>query len=52
MSTEDRSTFLVLTEREEKLLLMIRKLGFGEINIYVADGQPVRIEELKKSIKL
>ena len=40
------------TEREEKLLQLIRELKFGEIHIYVADGQPVRIEEIKKSIKL
>ena len=39
------------TEKEEKLLLLIRELGFGEIRIYVADGQPVRAEEVKKSVK-
>ena len=40
------------SEREEKLLQMIREIKFGEIHIHVADGQPVRIEEIKKSIKL
>ena len=40
------------TEKEEKLLDLIRNIGFGEIRIYIADGQPVRVEELKKSIKL
>ena len=40
------------SEKEEKLLQLIRELKFGEIHIYVADGQPVRIEEIKKSIKL
>ena len=40
------------SEKEEKLLQMIREIKFGEIHIYVADGQPVRIEEIKKSIKL
>lgn len=39
------------TEKEEKLLQLIRKLKFGEIHIYVADGQPVRAEEIKKSVK-
>ena len=39
------------TEKEEKLLQLIRQLKFGEIHIYVADGQPVRAEEIKKSIK-
>lgn len=39
------------TEKEEKLLQLIRDLKFGEIHIYIADGQPVRAEEIKKSIK-
>lgn len=39
------------TDKEEKLLKMIRDLKFGEIHLYVADGQPVRAEEIKKSIK-
>ncbi|MGI5984711.1 MAG: DUF2292 domain-containing protein [Clostridiales bacterium] len=51
MAAEEKPA-LILTDKEEKLVLMIRKLGFGEINIYVADGQPVRAEEIKKSVKL
>ena len=39
------------SEKEEKLLNLIRELGFGQIVIYVADGQPVRAEEIRKSIK-
>ena len=39
------------TEKEEKLLKLIRDLKFGEVHIYVADGQPVRAEEIKKSVK-
>ena len=39
------------TEREEKLLQLIRELKFGEIHIYVADGQPVRAEEIKRRVK-
>lgn len=40
-----------LTEKEERLIKMIRKLGFGELHIFVADSQPVRAEEIKKSVK-
>lgn len=40
-----------LTEKEERLIKMIRELGFGELHIFVADGQPVRAEEIKKSVK-
>ena len=39
------------TEKEDKLLQLIRELKFGEVHIYVADGQPVRAEEIKKSAK-
>lgn len=38
-------------EKEEKPLQLIRDLKFGEVHIYVADGQPVRAEEIKKSVK-
>lgn len=40
------------TEKEEKLLQLICDLKFGEVHIYVADGQPVQAEEIKKSIKV
>jgi hypothetical protein len=39
------------TEKEDKLIKLIRDLKFGEVHIYVADGQPVRAEEIKKSVK-
>lgn len=40
-----------ISEKEESLLNLIRDMGFGELRIFVADGQPVRAEEVKKSIK-
>lgn len=40
-----------ISEKEQKLIQLIRTLKFGEIHIYVADGQPVRAEEIKKSVK-
>ena len=49
---EQKKTVLQVTEKEEKLIRMIRELKFGEVHIYIADSQPVRIEEIKKSIKL
>lgn len=39
------------TEKEQQLLKLIRELGFGEVHIFVANGQPVRAEEIKKSVK-
>ena len=50
-SMEQKKTDLQLTEKEAKLIRMLRQLKFGEAHIYVADGQPVRAEEIKKSIK-
>lgn len=41
----EKTKVLPTSEREQKLIEMIRKLGFGEISIYVADGQPVRAEK-------
>ncbi len=43
---------LRLTEKEAKLIQIIRDVKFGELTLHVADGNPVRIEEVRKSIKL
>ena len=42
----------VLNAQEKKLLEIIREIGHGEIKVIINDGRPVRLEELKKSIKL
>lgn len=39
-------------DREQRLLELIHDIGFGEIKVIINDGKPVRIEEMKKSIKL
>ena len=41
-----------LSEKEEKLIRLIREMGFGELRLFVTDSQPVRLEEVRKSIKL
>ncbi len=43
---------LSLSEQEARLISMIRDIRFGELHIFVSDGKPVRVEEIKKSIKL
>ena len=43
---------LSLSEKEEKLIRLIREMQFGEIQLHIADGQPVRLEEIRKSVKL
>lgn len=41
-----------LNEKENNLLRLIRGIQFGEIRIIIQDGLPVRVEEMKKSLKL
>lgn len=41
-----------LNEKEKNLILLIRGIKFGEIRVIIQDKMPVRVEELKKSIKL
>lgn len=48
----ERTVKIDCTEKEQKLLRLIREIGFGELKVFIADGQPVRVEEIKKSVKL
>lgn len=41
-----------ISDREKKLIELIRDTEYGEIKIIIQDKQPIRIEEIKKSIKL
>lgn len=41
-----------LNEKEKKLIDLIRSISYGEIRVAVRDGEPVLVEEVKKSIKL
>ena len=40
------------TDKEKRLIEVIRALKFGEMRIFIQDSEPVRVEELKNSIKL
>ncbi|MEL7565313.1 MAG: DUF2292 domain-containing protein [Dehalobacterium sp.] len=41
-----------ITEKERRLIELIRSIGFGEVHITVQDGQPILVGEVHKSIKL
>ena len=41
-----------MTSQEQKILEVIRNMDFGEVRVVITDGKPIRIEEIKKSIKL
>jgi len=43
---------MMLTEKEVRLIEIIRKLDFGEVRVVIQDGVPTRLEEIKRSIKL
>ncbi len=49
---ENKKDSVRLSEKEEKMIRLIRELQYGEMRLIVTDGQPVRIEEVRKSIKL
>ena len=48
----DTKERMQLSDKEEKLIRLIRELKFGEVRLFIADSQPVRLEEVRKSIKL
>lgn len=49
----DKSTIeFKITDKERRLIEIIRNIEFGEINIIVQNNEPIRVQELKRSIKL
>ena len=53
MKANERNTLPIeLTEKESRIIEIIRSIEFGEVRVVVTDGVPVRVEEIKKSIKL
>ena len=49
---KENSRAAELTEKESRVIDIIRNIEFGEVRVVITDGVPVRIEEIKKSIKL
>ncbi len=49
---EEQKSKIILTPQETKVVEIIRRIQYGEVKIIINDGRPVRIEEVKKSIKL
>lgn len=43
---------LLLTPEEEKLLALVRGLGYGELSVTVENGAPVTVTELRQSVLL
>ncbi|MCT4564852.1 MAG: DUF2292 domain-containing protein [Maledivibacter sp.] len=43
---------ILVSEKEKHLIELIRNTGYGELKVVIQDALPIRVEELKKSIKL
>lgn len=41
-----------LDEKEISLIQFLRKLGYGQVTVFVQESKPIRIEEGVKSTKL
>lgn len=52
LESKKKELSMICSEEEKNLLEHIRSLSFGEIMIFIQAGKPVRIEVIKKSIKL
>ena len=48
----EKDSVMKLSEKEKRLVELIRSTGYGEIRVAVRNGQPVLAEEVKKSFKL
>ncbi|MCB8818499.1 DUF2292 domain-containing protein [Desulfosporosinus shakirovi] len=48
---EDESK-IILTSKEKKIIELIRDTEYGELKIVIQNHDPVRIEEITKSLKL
>lgn len=41
-----------LSEKEKKLIELLRTVAYGQVIIYQEKGEPVRVEMIKESVKL
>jgi len=51
-AVEENGVERELSEKEKRLIELVQSTGYGEIRIIVRDGQPVQVEEVRKSFKL
>jgi len=47
-----KETPVIISKNEQKLLKLLHEIGYGRVVLYLEAGQPIRIEEAVKSIKL
>ena len=49
---KDQEKTLQVTEKEAKLLSLLRKMDYGEIVLLVRNGEPEEVEQLSRSVML
>lgn len=49
---EEKKGNVCITQQERQVLTLIRELGYGELRVLVREGQPYRVEEIRKSIQI
>ena len=54
--TENRSPAnsgkFILSEPEKKVIAILREIKYGEVKVVVQDSIPIRVDEIRKSIKI
>ena len=48
-SDREKDTF---SDHEKKVIAILREIKYGEVKVVVQDGVPVRVDEIRKSIKI
>ena len=51
-TVKDQEKTLQVTEKEAKLLSLLRKMDYGEIVLLVRNGEPEEVEQLSRSVML
>ena len=42
----------ILSEPEKKVIAILREIKYGEVKVVVQDSIPIRVDEIRKSIKI
>ena len=50
--TKEILSAMLVSNRERKLLELLRDTKYGVVEVHTEEGEPVRVEKIKESIKL
>ncbi len=49
---DTKSCPMVLSAKEAQVIRYLRELQYGELHVFVKEGNPFRVEEIRRSIML